>query len=166
MIDHQSACVHASYATTTMCALMASVCPALALNTFAGFSGNWAGSGSVLMSDGSRESIRCRAEYIQSMHEDALRIHVTCASDSYRVNIVADVSARGETISGSWQETTRQIQGEVSGNIPRPGQMQASLASFGSGIQLDATATGKRQAITIRSQGTKVVGADITLARR
>lgn len=166
MTDRRNGCTQVKYVAIISAALTVSVCPTWAMGVFAGFPGHWAGSGSLSMADGSRESIRCRAEYVPGTNEDALGIDVTCGSDSYRINIIADISAHGNAISGSWRETTRQIQGNVSGEVPRPGQMQASLTAVGGGIQLAATATGKLQAITIRSQGTEVVGADITLKRR
>ena len=156
----------ATYVGLAMVLVTSSLCPASAMGAFAGFPGTWTGSGSILMTDGSRETIRCRADYLTAAAEDALNIHVTCASDSYKVDIVADVTARDGVLSGSWRETTRQVEGDVSGRIPRSGQMQASLAAFGGGIQLGATTNGKRQAITLRSQGTDVAGADITLRRR
>lgn len=141
----------------------ASPCPAAAGDAFSGFGGRWTGSGSVLMADGSREALRCRADNAAS--PDALHLDVLCASDSYRVDVVADVRARGNAFSGSWQETTRGIGGEVTGTVPRAGQMQASLHTLGGGMELGATTDGRRQAIALRSQGTEIEGAEIRLRR-
>lgn len=138
---------------------------AWAASAFAGFAGAWRGTGSIALGDGSREALRCKASYGIRGDGDALSLDVECASDSYRVHIVSDVTAQGRQFSGSWQETTRQAQGTVTGSIPQPGEMQASFVALGVEIQLAARTTGRRQAITLRSQGTDVKGVDLVLKR-
>ena len=139
--------------------------PALAASPFAGFTGNWKGSGSI-QTDGGQEAITCKARYTTAAGDSTLNIDVNCASDSYRVNIVSNVVAQGDRFTGSWQETTRQLSGDVSGRIPEPNTFQASLETVGGGLQLGARTNGKRQAITITSQGSEIHGATITLKRR
>jgi hypothetical protein len=51
---------------------------------FAGLSGTWTGSGSVSLSDGSKERLRCRATYQVSAGDARLQQSLRCASDSYR----------------------------------------------------------------------------------
>ena len=116
------------------------------------------------MSDGSRESIRCKADYAVS-GGDTLAISVDCASDSYTVKLVSNVVAQGNGFSGTWQETTRQVSGNVTGRMSALGQMEASLEGMGFGIQLAATTNGRQQAVTIRSQGTDVQSVSITLRK-
>ena len=140
------------------------VTPAVAASPFAGFAGNWTGSGTIQTSAGTEE-IRCKARYTPARDGSTLNINVNCASDSYRVNIVSDVVVQGDGFSGSWQETTRQISGDVSGRFPEPGAFQASLQALGGGIQLGARTNGRRQAITIRLQGSEIQGASLTLKR-
>lgn len=137
---------------------------ALPMGPFAGFAGQWQGLGSIVMSDGSRDSIRCKANYSVG-GGDTLAIAVDCASDSYTVKLVSNVVARGKEFSGTWQETTRQVSGNVTGWMPAAGQMEASLEGMGFGIQLAASTNGKQQAVTIRSQGTDVQNVSITLRK-
>ncbi len=139
--------------------------PASAAGPFAGFSGQWAGTGDIAMSDGSREKIRCKATYSVGPSGDALHIDMNCASDSYRVNIISNVVAEGNNFSGTWKETTRQVDGSVTGRVPAPGEFQASLEGTGFGIQLSATTNGKQQAVTIQSQGTDVQTVKISLRK-
>ena len=115
------------------------------------------------MTDGTRETIRCKARYKIGSGGEALGINVLCASDSYRVHILSHVVVQGETFSGSWQETTRQISGNLTGDIPAP--YQASLQTLGGGLELGARTNGRQQAITITSQGSDIAGADIVLRK-
>ena len=137
--------------------------PAVAAGPFAGFAGEWTGGGDISMTDGSQEKIRCKASYSVGPSGAALNINVNCASDSYRVNIISNVVAEGTNFSGTWRETTRQADGKVTGRVPAPGELQASLDGTGFGIQLAATTNGKQQAVTIQAEGTDVKTVKISL---
>ena len=145
--------------------LLSTLTPALAAGPFAGFAGEWSGSGDISMTDGSQEKIRCKASYSVGPSGEALNINVNCASDSYRVNIISNVVAQGTSFSGTWRETTRQADGTVTGRIPSPGELQASLDGTGFGIQLAATTNGKQQAVTIQAEGTDVKSVKISLRK-
>ncbi len=137
--------------------------PAVAAGPFTGFAGEWSGGGDISMTDGSQEKIRCKASYSVGPSGEALNINVNCASDSYRVNIISNVVAQGTSFSGTWRETTRQADGKVTGRVPAPGELQASLDGTGFGIQLAATTNGKQQAVTIQAEGTDVKSVKISL---
>ena len=147
-------------------ALPTLVVPALASGPLTGFSGRWKGGGVVTTADGARESLRCRATYSASPSGDALDVDVNCASDSYRVNLVGSLVDRDGALSGSWQETTRQVGGEVTGEVPRPNTLRASLQALGGGLEIGARTDGRRQTINIVVQGSDIRGVDITLKRR
>jgi len=104
------------------------------------------------------------ATYDSAEGGDTLAIAVNCASDSYKVQLISKVVAQGEGFSGAWQETTREVSGNITGRMPAPGQMEANLEGMGFGIQLAATTNG-RQPVTIRSQGTDVQSVSITLRK-
>ena len=143
----------------------AAMTPAVAAGPFTNFAGEWSGNGDIAMTDGSREKIRCKASYSVGPSGDALNINVNCASDSYRVNIISNVVAQGSSFSGTWRETTRQVQGDVTGRVPAPGEYQASLEGTGFGIALSATSNGKLQSINIVAQGTDVQNVNISLRK-
>ena len=140
--------------------------PASAAGPLAGFAGTWKGGGTVTTTDGGQETIRCRARYAANATGDALTIDVNCASDSYRVNLVSSVTSQDGALSGTWQETTRDIQGDVTGRVPAPNTFQASLQALGGGIEIGARTDGKRQAISIRVQGSDIQGVSISLKKR
>ncbi len=62
---------------------------------FNGLAGVWCGVGKVELDDGSSERIRCRATYAVGAGGTGLNQSLTCASDSYKFELKADVVAQG-----------------------------------------------------------------------
>src|SRR5262249_33744738 len=84
---------------------------------FANMAGAWTGSGKILIKDGGSESIRCRATYTVANAGAGLSQVLRCASDSYRFDLTTNVVASGSTVSGSWSETSRNVNGTLGGKI-------------------------------------------------
>jgi hypothetical protein len=128
---------------------------------FAGMAGNWAGGGTVTLDDGSRERLRCRANY--SVPGNSMSMVLTCASDAYKFDLRASVVSEGGNISGTWSETSRNVGGNLAG---RGGggnfQVLASAAGFNANITLRTT--GNKQSIAIRADNI-FRGADISLSK-
>src|SRR3954453_3491883 len=83
---------------------------------FTGMAGVWSGGGTVTLDDGSTERIPCRATYAVGNGGNGLNQSLTCASDSYRFNLSSNVVARGGSLSGTWNESSRNISGEIEGS--------------------------------------------------
>jgi len=60
---------------------------------FAGLNGSWSGSGTVSLADGSKERIRCRANYTVDATGSGLRQSLRCASDSYKFDLASNVTS-------------------------------------------------------------------------
>src|ERR1039458_4983938 len=58
---------------------------------FAGFNGAWSGNGTVALSDGTTERIRCKADYKVDGTGLGLKQTLRCASDSYKFDLSSDV---------------------------------------------------------------------------
>jgi hypothetical protein len=74
---------------------------------FLGLSGHWSGAGTVTMTNGATERIRCKAAYAVNATGKAVQQSLRCASDSYKVEITSNVVSEGGSLSGSWAEATR-----------------------------------------------------------
>ena len=130
---------------------------------FNGLAGVWSGSGTVTLDDGSSERIRCRATYAVGEAGRGLNQTLTCASDSYKFDLRANVVADGNDISGSWSEISRNISGTIQGRASSGViQVVASAAGFNANISL--TTRGNRQSVSIRSESS-FRSANITLSR-
>ena len=128
---------------------------------FAGMAGNWAGSGTVTLDDGSRERIRCRASY--QVAGAKMSMTLTCASDAYKFNLMANIVDEGGAISGNWTESGRGVTGSLQG---RGGggnfQVVASTAGFNANISLKTA--GNKQSVSMRADS-QFRGADISLSK-
>ena len=129
---------------------------------FAGLAGFWSGAGTVTLDDGSTERIRCRASYAVSASGSGLNQTLTCASDSYKFDFKTNV-AEGGSLSGNWSESSRGINGNLSGRASNGNfQVIATAAGFTANISL--TTRGNKQSVVIRPES-QFRGASITLTR-
>jgi hypothetical protein len=151
----------------------AGVCAALMLSAtaghaqaggpFAGFDGNWAGSGTVSLSNGTTENIRCRADYKVNANGLSLKQHLQCASDSYKFELSSDVTSQGERISGNWSEKSRNIFGNLQGTAGG-GQIDVFVEASGFAANLNLRTTGNKQVVQIDSKG-EIRGVKITMTK-
>lgn len=131
---------------------------------FAGMAGVWSGKGSISLADGSKEAIRCRATYAVRSDGQALQQTLRCASDSYKFELSSNVVASGGSLSGTWSEATRNINGEVQGTTSG-GRFQVVVSAGSFTADLALTTRGNSQSVVIRSEGSEFRQATISLAR-
>jgi hypothetical protein len=131
---------------------------------FAGMAGSWSGTGAITLASGSHERIRCRAVYESPSGGKTLALRLRCASDSYNFDLNANLTHNGDSVSGSWNELTRNVSGSVSGRASG-GTIQAVVSAAVFSANLTLTTKGTRQSVSIRSQGTEFSEAAITLNR-
>lgn len=130
---------------------------------FAGMAGVWLGSGTIALDTGTTERIRCRATYAVSSDGNGLNQRLVCASDSYKFELKSDVIAKNGTLSGSWNETTRNVGGTLEGRAG-DGQFNVTVSAPAFTARLKLTTRGNTQNVAISSEG-QFKGAKITLSR-
>jgi hypothetical protein len=133
-------------------------------NPFAPFTGNWAGSGTITVQDGSRERLRCRGNFRPGAGGASLNLNLRCASDSYKFEFQSEVTSDGGNISGSWNEVTRSVYGSVSGRLAG-NRIDASAVAAGFTAAIALTARGNNQHVSIRAPGSEISEVSISLAR-
>jgi hypothetical protein len=131
---------------------------------FAGFAGSWSGSGTVALSNGTTERLRCQATYAVASTGTNLRQNLRCASDSYNFELRTDINAEGGRVAGIWTETTRNLQGRISGRVSA-GRIDAIAEGPGFSAGIAMAPQGTRQAVSIRSQGTELSQVSVTMTR-
>src|SRR6516165_12082322 len=146
-------------------ALMLSVSAGLAQSSgpFAGFDGSWTGSGTVNLSDGSTEHIRCKANYKVNPTGLNLKQTLDCASDSYKFDLTSDVTSNGDRISGTWSEASRKIFGQLDGTASG-GQIDVFVQANGFAANLTLRTNGTKQTVSISSKG-EIRGVSITMVK-
>jgi hypothetical protein len=158
----KQAIMAASFGAAIMLSVSAS--PALAQSRpFAGFDGLWSGTGTVALSDGSTEKIRCRASYKTDGAGLALQQTLRCASDSYQFDLSSNVRSEGDRIVGTWSEASRNINGNLQGTAGG-GQIEVFVEAAGFAASLNVTTRGNRQSVSISSKG-EIRGVSINMVR-
>jgi hypothetical protein len=132
---------------------------------FAGMAGVWSGGGTVALDDGSTERIRCRETAAVGAGGTGLNLGLACASDSYKFNLRGDVISERGALSGTWSESSRNVNGSLQGRGGSGGNFQVLATAAGFAAELAVTTRGNRQSVVIRSQS-GFRGATISLSRR
>jgi hypothetical protein len=130
---------------------------------FAGFNGTWSGNGTVVLSDGSTERLRCKADYKVNGNGLGLKQNLHCASDSYKFDLSSDVTSQGDRISGNWSEASRNIFGNLQGTAGG-GRIDVFVEASGFAANLTLTTTGNKQTVQISSKG-EIRGVNITMVK-
>lgn len=133
---------------------------------FADLSGSWAGNGTMALSGGTNERLRCRAKYSVDGAGTGLKQELRCASDSYRFDVASDVyyNAGAGTVSGTWAETNYSaggfLKGSVSGN-----EIKARVEGKSFAAVIVVTMSGSEQSVVISPTGTDVTEVSVKLSR-
>jgi hypothetical protein len=130
---------------------------------FAGMAGVWSGAGTVTLDDGSSEKIRCRATYAVGDNGNGLNQSLVCASDSYKFDLRADLVATQGSLSGSWSETSRNINGILQGSA-RSGTFRVLATAAGFSADITLVTRGNSQSVSIAGSSS-FKAANITLHR-
>jgi hypothetical protein len=130
---------------------------------FAGFDGAWTGTGTVTLSDGTNEHLRCKADYKVGGNGLGLKQKLECASDSYKFDLTSDVTSQGDRISGNWSETSRNIFGNLQGTAGG-GTIDVFVEASGFAANLTLRTNGTRQTVQITSKG-EIRGVNITMVK-
>ncbi len=161
---------HKSFAFAAALAVVSSIpaspipAQARAAGPFGEFVGAWSGGGTITMSNGTRERIRCRVRYSVASAGTVLTQNLVCASESYKFNVNSEVRAQGSEVSGSWTETSRNVTGSVSGHVG-DGVIRATVMGVAFSAGLSLAVHDRSQYVTIRPQGATDV-ADVSVVLR
>jgi hypothetical protein len=133
---------------------------------FTNLAGYWSGSGTITMNDGMSERIRCKVSYAIAPGSNALEQSLRCASDSYKLQVSANIISQSGRISGTWSEATRNFTGNVSGSATNT-DVRANIEGPGFTAALSLATHGNRQSVTIKAQqgATDINSVAITLRK-
>ena len=146
--------------------LVAFALPALAQGPtpFANLHGNWTGNGTITLTSGATERIRCRAKYKVENADRNMQQELRCASDSYKFEVNSTIDYNAGSVYGTWIEITRNVSGAVNGTAAG-NQIEARVAGGPFSAALSLTTTAHAQMVTIRPTGTDVTAVTISLQR-
>ena len=131
---------------------------------FAGLQGAWSGTGTIVLSSGEKERIRCASNGHLASSID-LRLELSCDSDSYNFKLQSQIYYRNGAVSGNWFESTRATGGTIGGRIAG-NQIQVRADGQTFSAILSITPRGDRQSISIQSPGSAMSDVTITLTHK
>ena len=124
---------------------------------FAALSGVWIGGGTLSLENGTKERLRCRAQYSVSNNSTTVTQSLRCDGDNYHFHVNAFVTDKGGALSGNWTEETRNASGTISGRASG-GTLSINVSAGGAfSAHMTVATAGSGQSVDI-----KVKGADIT----
>lgn len=156
-------CVKSQVFAAAFVAAMAVAADRCEAGPFSPLAGSWVGSGTLTVS-GARERIRCRAIYFVSATGESLRQILRCASDSYIIDVNADVTEIGGRVSGTWHESSSGVTGTLTG-IVRGAVIQATVSGLGFEAPLLIVTHGRSQHATINLGGPTIAGVAVNFHR-
>lgn len=168
MLPRTPSFLSAAFIASAFAAMLFSFAPesyAQRAGPFANLGGSWTGNGSVTLSSGANERLRCRATYRPSAGGNNLEQTLRCASDSYNFELSSSVQARGNSITGNWTETTRGVGGKLTGNS-KGNQIEVLVETASFSATLTLVTNGDRQTVNVRSPGRELTSVNVTLARQ
>ena len=138
--------------------------PALAEQSFDNVAGAWSGVGSMKPSDGPRERVRCKVDYIVKNTGQSLKMDLRCASDAYKMHLSANIDQDGSNLSGNWYESQYHQGGKISGQNVN-GLIEAKAESDTIIALFTVRTKGSRQTFVMEAPGAWVSQVSIDLLR-
>lgn len=130
---------------------------------FTALIGTWSGGGQVRLAGGQSETIRCRA-YYNPKSGSAVNLAVRCASASHKIDMRANLTSSGNSVTGTWEERSFNAAGNVSGN-GTPNRLNLAIDGGGLTGSLSITTSGGSQSIRISTQGAGFSGLTMRLSK-
>lgn len=138
--------------------------PAIAADKdpFANLRGNWGGSGTMVLKDGRKERLTCKARYSGSSSQ--LRLQINCKSNDNKINMKARLSANGVRLLGVWEEETFKALGTISGKI---GKNNITFHIAGNVLgNMVVRYSRSKQNVSIKTHGVALQNIEMRLTRR
>jgi hypothetical protein len=126
--------------------------------------GRWSGWGSVTMTNGNSEQVKCVATYFINGGGSSVQQNLRCASTSYKIDATANLKVDKGQVSGEWQEKTYSATGEVAGRVTDDG-LNLSIQGEHFAAAMAVTTSSCKQSISITPRGFDVSKISVGLGK-
>ena len=126
--------------------------------------GYWTGNGSVALSNGSTERVKCAVIYKVSEGGSQIRQTMRCASADYKIDALANLRVKGAHVSGDWEERTYSATGQISGRFTGS-NFVLSIQGANFSAAMNVSLSNCKQSINISPQGLEVSRISLGLAK-
>lgn len=126
--------------------------------------GRWMGEGRLGVKDGQSENVKCRVTYIPAGTADQLKQTVRCASAGGSIEVQSTIAHSAGSITGSWSELTRNMQGDLSGEVT-PRGFHVSVRGADLTANMNVVINGPKQIIEIQFHNSSLIGLTLVLTK-
>jgi hypothetical protein len=126
--------------------------------------GRWVGEGFLGIKDGASESVKCRVTYLPAASANDLKQTVRCASAAGSIEVQSAIVHSAGTISGSWNELTRNMRGDLSGKVT-PRGFQVTVTGPDLSANMNVVINGPKQIIEIQFNNSSLIGLTLVLTK-
>jgi hypothetical protein len=130
---------------------------------FASLSGAWTGRGAVTLASGTKENIRCKANYNVDGGGVNLKLSLRCSSDNFKFELESNVAHSNGQVSGHWSEMTHRVGGTVTGKVAGDRIQVRVDGAFAAMLEISTRAD--QQSVSIQSPGSPMSAVAISLSR-
>ncbi len=132
---------------------------------FKTYAGRWVGNGTIKLTDGGTENIKCKATYFVVSGGKGLEQNIRCASASYSFEVRSAMEqGGGGSLSGTWKETKNSAGGSLSGKATTSG-LRLSVTGDKFSASMSVTLNGSAQTVSIVPQGIDISSVTIGLRK-
>jgi hypothetical protein len=132
---------------------------------FAGMAGKWSGDGSIGLTNGQTERLRCDATDAVNGGGSNLDMTLKCASDTYNFDLRISLADSGGQILGNWNEVTKSVSGGISGTDSK-GLLQLKVRGQAFSADVSVATRGNQQNVKISARSGSLSRVMIALRRR
>jgi len=137
---------------------------AQAASAFSGLAGAWSGEGTIALTKGSTEHLRCNANYAERGGGESVDLKLLCASASYHFDLRISLVATAGAVLGSWNEPSQKIEGGIAGTVSR-GLINVTAKGQAFNAAVTVATRGAEQSVKIHADSGDLAQVAITLRR-
>ncbi len=116
---------------------------------FESLAGRWTGQGRLGIKDNPPETVKCRATYIMGDTPNDLKQTIRCVTAGGGVEVMSNIRHADGELSGSWKETTRNIEGELKGQVT-PAGFRVAVRGGDIAANMDIVVRDNKQIVEIQ----------------
>ncbi len=126
--------------------------------------GWWKGTGHLKFREGKREQIECRATYRWDAGASQLLQAVRCATQSGKVEVKSTVREVDGKLTGTWNETTYKLSGDLSGEL-KPKGFRVNVTGHDLHANMVVLVQDQRQIVEIQFHDSTLIGLTMIFGR-
>ena len=131
---------------------------------FTSLAGRWTGEGRLGLKDSPPETVKCRATYFVTVGKDELKQNIRCATAGGTIEVQSVLQHAGGALTGTWQETTHNIAGDLTGQVT-PSGFRITVKGGDLAANMDIIVKAGKQLVEIQFFNSALVGLSMIMIK-